>query len=70
VPLGEKSEQYLVRVRKAGALLREEVVTNPSWTYSVTQMSADGALGVIDVAVAQVSAAYGAGLARVLRVDL
>jgi hypothetical protein len=63
VPLGEDSESYLVQVRKNGAPLRQEIVTEPSWTYSAAAQSADGAVRPFEVRVAQLSAVYGAGLA-------
>ena len=69
VPLGEEREQYLLRVRSAGALLREEMIATPEWTYTGQARTADGALGNFDLSVSQVSAAFGAGLAQVLRVE-
>ncbi|MBM1556893.1 glycoside hydrolase/phage tail family protein [Sulfitobacter mediterraneus] len=63
VPLGEDSEAYLVQVRKNGAPLRQEIVTQPSWTYSAAAQTADGAVRPFEVRVAQLSAVYGAGLA-------
>ncbi|WP_306006225.1 baseplate multidomain protein megatron [Aquicoccus porphyridii] len=61
VPLGEERESYVVRVLQGGAILREEQVSAPEWTYAAAAQSADGAGGAIDLAVAQVSAIYGAG---------
>jgi len=61
VPLGEEAEQYLLRVRSGGTVLREELLTSPAWSYSVSQAQSDGAGAQISVEVAQVSAIYGAG---------
>ncbi len=61
VPLGEESESYLLRVRAEGVLLREVVISEPHWTYTRDQKSADGLTGPFDVEVAQVSAVYGPG---------
>lgn len=61
VPLGEESETYLVRVRAAGTVLREEVTTLPAWTYTAAMKAADGLSGAYTLEVAQVSAGYGPG---------
>ncbi|RFP87609.1 host specificity protein [Rhodobacteraceae bacterium 63075] len=61
VPLGEETEQYLLRVRSGGTVLREELLGAPEWSYSVSQAQSDGAGAQISVEVAQVSAIYGAG---------
>jgi hypothetical protein len=70
VPLGEDVESYRVRVLKDGAVLREEVVGMPAWTYDTDAQATDAALGAITVEVAQLSARYGAGLVRRITVDL
>ena len=70
VPLAEESESYTVRVLQGGGVLREEVVTVPSWTYSDADRLADGANGPFEVAVAQNSARYGPGAFSNLTVDL
>ncbi|MEC3862228.1 glycoside hydrolase/phage tail family protein [Mesobacterium sp. TK19101] len=61
VPLGEESERYLLQVRQGGQVLREVTLEAPVWTYSAGMQGADGITGVFEVAVAQVSAKYGAG---------
>jgi hypothetical protein len=61
VPLGEESERYLLRVFKAAVLLREVPLTAPVWSYSAAMQAADGLSGEYQIAVAQVSARYGAG---------
>lgn len=61
VPLGEESERYLVRVFQGNNLLREEAVTSPTWAYSTAAQAADGVSGGFEVAVAQISARFGAG---------
>lgn len=68
VPLGEEAELYLVRVLQEGALLREAQVGAPGWVYDTAAQAADGlAPGPFDIRVAQVSALYGAGPFRSLR---
>lgn len=61
VPLGEESEVYLLRVLNAGTLVREEITSAPSWIYTAEMKTADGLSGPYELAVAQVSATYGAG---------
>jgi len=62
VPLGEETEHYIVRVLDEGAIVREETVTSPSWTYGSAVKAADGITGGFDLQVAQVSAKFGAGV--------
>lgn len=64
VPLAEESESYVIRVRQGDTLLREETVTSPEWRYAVAEQVSDGASGAVEFEVAQISAAYGAGLPR------
>ena len=68
VPLAEESESYLVRVRQGSAVLREVVLGTPYWHYSAAMQIADGLTLPFDVSVAQISAVYGPGLERKLRV--
>lgn len=67
-PLGEESEQYVVRIRNlAGtATVREVTVTEPIFTYTVAMQTADFGGPVSDLRwrVAQVSATYGNGIFR------
>ena len=69
VPLGEETESYVVQVLQSGAVLREETVSTPNWTYSAAAQSGDGLTGVFEVQVSQVSAIYGAGLSQRLSVS-
>ena len=62
VPLAEESERYMVRVLEAQAVLREEMVTSPEWTYDLSAQSADGVSGAFTLEVAQISASFGPGL--------
>ena len=62
VPLGEESEQYLLRILREGAIVREELLSAPSWTYPTTAQATDGATGAFEVQVAQVSAKFGPGV--------
>ena len=61
VPIGETSEQYLLRIKKAGAILREQIINQPNWVYGNADQSADGAVAPFDIEVAQVSDAWGPG---------
>ncbi|MEM7732708.1 MAG: glycoside hydrolase/phage tail family protein [Pseudomonadota bacterium] len=61
VPLGEESEQYLVRVRQGQSLVRETIVESPEWTYDLSAQSADGIVGAFRVEVGQISAVVGVG---------
>jgi hypothetical protein len=64
VPLGESSEAYLVRIRKAGLLLREVTVAAPAFIYSFAMQLADGAVAPFELEVAQISERFGPGLFR------
>ena len=68
VPLGEERERYLVRVMQGGAVLREEIVSDPSWHYDAAAQARDGVTGTFEVAVAQISAVYGPGLSEAVTV--
>ena len=69
VPLGEDTEGYILRVSQNGAVKREVTLSSPSWTYSAASLAADvGTLG-FDVAVAQISARFGAGPFATVHVD-
>ena len=61
VPLGEATEQYLLRVTKAGTVLREVTLATPNWIYPQVLRVADGATAGFQVEVAQVSDRFGAG---------
>ncbi|MEM9845491.1 MAG: host specificity protein, partial [Pseudomonadota bacterium] len=68
VPLGEETEQYIVRILKGNNLVREDTTTTPSWTYTAAAQSIDQITGGFDIAVAQVSARFGAGRFATLQV--
>jgi hypothetical protein len=61
VPLGEESEQYLVRVLQDGQVIREAQTTSATWRYDQNMRLQDGTDGPVTVSVAQISASYGAG---------
>ena len=61
VPLGETSERYRVRILKDGTIIREAEVGSAEWMYEPGAMSADGLMGDVEFAVAQLSDAFGAG---------
>lgn len=61
VPLGEQSEQYLVRITTNGTLRREEILTAPVFAYPAGQRATDGVTGDYRVEVAQISTVFGSG---------
>lgn len=61
VPLAEETESYTIRVGQSGQIIREAVVSTPSWTYTNTMMQADGISGDFEISVAQNSARFGPG---------
>lgn len=69
VPLGEEGESYVVRVLQGSAVLRETLVSSPSWTYSAGMQAADSVTAPFGISVAQVSAMYGAGLAQRIEIE-
>jgi hypothetical protein len=64
VPLGEATERYRVQVWQGATLLRTETASTPQLVYSPAMRADDGLAGgeVLRFAVAQVSAAVGAGI--------
>lgn len=68
VPLAEESEAYVVRVLDAGSVVREEIVSTPSWTYAAAAQSADGVTAPFELDVAQISALYGPGVFQRLQI--
>lgn len=69
VPLGETFESYLVRVMDGQAVVREETVSSPGWTYDAATRASDGLAGGFGLAVAQLSDRFGPGLFARLEVD-
>lgn len=61
VPLGEASEQYILRIADAGAIRREEVLNAPNFTYTDAMRASDGTQSTYSIEVAQVSERFGAG---------
>lgn len=67
VPLAEEQEQYQLRIMVGGLVQRQLTVSTPSWTYALSDRVADGATGVFEIRVAQISDRFGPGLeARLL----
>ncbi|MCA0873647.1 glycoside hydrolase/phage tail family protein [Seohaeicola saemankumensis] len=62
VPLGEETEQYLLRLYQGGTLVREATVASPGWTYTAAQQATDGFSAPGRIEVAQLSARFGPGL--------
>jgi hypothetical protein len=69
VPLGEASEAYLVRIRKAGLVVREVTVAAPAFIYGLAMQLADGAVAPFELEVAQISDRFGPGLFRRISID-
>jgi hypothetical protein len=61
VPLGEEVERYVVKVLQGDAVLREETVAAPEWTYDAGAQAQDGITGAFELQVAQVSGLFGEG---------
>jgi hypothetical protein len=62
VPLGEEREEYLVRVLRAGAVVREAASGAPAFDYTAQAQAEDGAAGSpLAFEVAQVSVRFGLG---------
>jgi hypothetical protein len=61
VPLGEDSENYIVRIFQDAVLKGEYSSSQPQFTYTSAMKGADGVVGSYRVEVAQVSAQFGAG---------
>ncbi|MGB7316967.1 MAG: glycoside hydrolase/phage tail family protein [Planktotalea sp.] len=62
VPIGEEREQYVLRVLVGGLVVREVILDAATYTYSPSDRISDGAIGVFEIRVAQVSDRYGPGL--------
>lgn len=66
VPLGEASEQYILRITDAGAIRREVVLSTPNFSYTDAMRASDGTFPDYFIEVAQVSERFGAGpIARI-----
>jgi hypothetical protein len=63
IPLGEAREAYRIRILRGTTLLREQEVSAPVCTYSLSDQSTDAALPGDIIEVAQLSDRYGAGFA-------
>jgi len=70
VPLGEDAQTFVVQVWVGANLLREELTAVPDWTYAAAMINADGASGSVTIAVAQISAQFGAGLFRKVQINV
>ncbi|MEY4695816.1 MAG: hypothetical protein RIT14_244, partial [Pseudomonadota bacterium] len=66
VPLGEDREAYVLRVMRAGAVLRDVLLGAPDWTYDAAARAVDGP-DPVDIAVAQLSDRFGPGPFRAVR---
>lgn len=66
VPLGEETEQYLLRVMQGTTVVREVMVNTPGWTYSAADQATDAISGAFELHVAQMSASFGPGVFAIL----
>lgn len=62
IPLGEESENYLIRIIQNGIIRRTETVTTTSWKYDAAKMAVEVGGLPFRLEVAQVSARFGPGL--------
>jgi len=70
VPMAEATEAYRVTVRSGGVVLRRIETTAPAAIYGAAEQAADGAAGLIDIAVAQLSSMVGYGPERVIQLHV
>ena len=59
-----------MRVTQGQSVLREETTSVPSWTYDASKIAADGAAGLVEIEVAQISAQFGLGLTRKVQINV
>lgn len=64
IPLSETQERYQVKIFSGAQLLRQEEVHQAQWRYSAAMQSLDGAQGLLEMQVAQLSESFGPGLFR------
>ena len=64
IPLSETQERYQVKIFLGAQLLRQEKVHQTQWRYSAAMQSLDGAQGLLELQVAQLSESFGPGLFR------
>ena len=62
VPVGEETEEYVVRIKLDGQIVRSESVLEPQWEYSASDRANDGVGEDFEFEVAQVSAEVGPGV--------
>jgi hypothetical protein len=62
VPLGEEREQYLAQVVVGGSVVREDLVSTQTYSYPMVSRLDDGATGVYEMRIAQISERFGPGL--------
>jgi hypothetical protein len=67
IPLSETQERYQVKIFSGAQLLRQEVVHQAQWRYNAAMQSLDGAQGLLELQVAQLSESFGPGLFRKFR---
>ena len=67
MPLSETQERYQVKIFSGAQLLRQEEVQQTQWRYSASMQALDGAQGLLELQVAQLSESFGPGLFRKFR---
>ncbi len=70
VPLGETTEQYILRVMDGTSVVREETVSSPEYTYTAAAQASDGISGAYAIEIAQVSERFGAGIYRRIEINV
>lgn len=70
VPLGEANETYVLHVANGATVLREVVLSAPSFAYTAAMRAADSAAGALTLSVAQQSDAFGLGPMRSISVTV
>ena len=67
IPLSETQERYQVKIFSGAQLLRQEEVQQTQWRYRASMQALDGAQGLLELQVAQLSESFGPGLFRKFR---
>lgn len=69
VPLGEAGESYMIRVMDGTTVVREVTAGAPNWIYTSADQLLDGISTPFQIAVAQISDRFGAGVFEVIEVS-
>ena len=69
-PLGEEREAYRIDVSLDGRRLRQQEVSVPAFVYAAADRIADGDGAILELSIAQLSAAIGPGAPATIRITL